>query len=76
MIGEVVGGRSKREGIYVYVWLIHFLVKQKHNIIKQLYSTKIKLKNYCKHTKKKKKKPVWSLHSKAYYIHVCLNRKN
>ena len=46
MIGEVVGGRSKREGIYVYVWLIHFLVQQKHNIIKQLYSTKIKLKNY------------------------------
>ena len=29
MIGEVVGGRSKREGIYVYVWLIHFLVQQK-----------------------------------------------
>ena len=56
MIGEVVGGRSKREGIYVYVWLIHFLVQQKHNIIKQLYSTKIKLKNYCKHTKKKKNK--------------------
>jgi len=24
-----LGGRFKREGIYVYLWLIHFLVRQK-----------------------------------------------
>ena len=26
-MGGVVGGRLKREGTYVYIWLIHFLVK-------------------------------------------------
>ena len=26
-MGGVVGERLKREGIYVYIWLIHFLVK-------------------------------------------------
>ena len=26
--GEV-GGRSKREGLYVFIWLIHFSVQQK-----------------------------------------------
>ena len=25
----VVGGRSKRERIYVYIWLIHVIVQQK-----------------------------------------------
>ena len=24
-----MGGRSKKEGIYVYIWLIHFVVQQK-----------------------------------------------
>ena len=27
--GGWVGKRSKREGIYVYTWLIHFIVQQK-----------------------------------------------
>jgi len=27
--GEVVGGRLRREGTYVYIWLIHFVVQQK-----------------------------------------------
>ena len=27
-------------GIYVYVWLIHFVIKQKHTIVEQLYSNK------------------------------------
>ena len=31
------GGRFKREGIYVYLWLIHIVVRQKPTkIIKQL----------------------------------------
>ena len=66
-----MGGRSKREGIYVYVWLIHFLVQQKHNIIKQFYSTKIKLKNYFKNTKKKKKKTRMESAFKSI-LHPCL----
>ena len=34
-----VGGRLKREGIYVYIQLIHVVVQQKlTNIVKQLYS--------------------------------------
>ena len=39
-MGAGVGGRLTGEGIYiyVYVWLIHFTVQQKHNAVKQLYS--------------------------------------
>ena len=45
------GGRETQEGgdmeIYVYVWLIHFVLKQKvTTIVKQLYSNKdVKKKN-------------------------------
>ena len=45
------GGREAQEGgdmgICVYIQLIHFVVQQKYNIVKQLYSNKdvkIKLK--------------------------------
>ena len=31
---------NPKYGIYVYIELIHFAVKQKHNIVKQLYSYK------------------------------------
>ena len=43
-----VGRREVQEGSYVYRWLIHFLVQQKHNIIKQLHSNlkKQKQKNF------------------------------
>ena len=38
------GGKEMREGgdmgIYVYIELIHLVVQQKHNIVKQLYSNK------------------------------------
>ena len=27
-------------GIYVCIWLIHFVIQQKHNTVKQLYSNK------------------------------------
>ena len=30
------GGRFQREGIYVYLWLIHAEVSQKKNFVKQL----------------------------------------
>ena len=41
-----VGGRIKREGISVYIWLIHFVVQQKLlNIVKQFYCNK-KIKNF------------------------------
>ena len=30
---------SKKEGICVYIELIHLIIQQKHNIVKQLYST-------------------------------------
>ena len=26
---DLLGGRLQREGIYVYIWLIHFVVEQK-----------------------------------------------
>ena len=44
------GGKEMREGgdmgIYVYIELIHLVVQQKHNIVKQLYSNKdVKKKN-------------------------------
>ena len=29
-----VGGKSKREGMYVYIWLIHFVAQQKNHIVK------------------------------------------
>ena len=50
----MAGGRSKRDRIYVYVWLIHFVIKQK-------------LTQHCKATitqfRKKKGNclPVWLL---------------
>ena len=43
-----VQGRPKREGIYVYLWLIHFVVQQK---LTQYYKTII-----CQ-LKKKKRPP-------------------
>ena len=40
-----VGRREVQEkGSYVYRWLIHFLVQQKHSIIKQLHSNENKNK--------------------------------
>ena len=27
--GGGMGGRSKREGVYVYIWLSHFILQQK-----------------------------------------------
>ena len=36
--GGQVGGRSKREEIYVHVKLIHVTVQQKGNIVKQLHA--------------------------------------
>ena len=48
-MGEV-GGRFKREGIYVYIQLIHFVVQQKNNMVKQSYSNeKLKLKKIKVH---------------------------
>jgi len=45
-----VGGRFKREGIYVYIQLIHFVVQQKNNMVKQSYSNeKLKLKKIKVH---------------------------
>ena len=31
-----VGGKFKRDGTYIYLWLIHVDVWQKHNIVKDL----------------------------------------
>ena len=45
-MGGVVGERLKREGIYVYIWLIHFLVKLSQHckaIILQWRKTTLKL---------------------------------
>ena len=48
-MGEV-GGRFKREGIYVDIQLIHFVVQQKNNMVKQSYSNeKLKLKKIKVH---------------------------
>ena len=32
--------RLKREGLYTYTKLIHFVIQQKHSIVKQLHSNK------------------------------------
>ena len=38
-MGGEVGERPRREGIYVYMWLIHFIIQQKlMQHCKQLYS--------------------------------------
>ena len=38
-MGHGVGGKAKKEGIYVYIQLIHFVVQQKlTKIVKFLYS--------------------------------------
>ena len=41
-MGQEMGGRLKREGIYVYLWLIRFEVEQKteKNSIKELFFNK------------------------------------
>ena len=39
----------QEERSYVYRWLIHFLVQQKHNIIKQLHSNLKKTKTLISH---------------------------
>lgn len=39
-----MGKKSLWEGIYVYVQLIHFVVQQKYNILKQYTSVKSNLK--------------------------------
>ena len=45
---EGVGGRLNREGIYVYIQLIHFVVQQKlTNIGKQCPPIKNKILKYC-----------------------------
>ena len=53
--GGTVGGRSKREGIYVYIWLIHFVVQQK-------------LTQHCKATilQKKRRGSSWSLYTRRW----------
>ena len=44
--GEVGGGRFEREGIYVYIELIQFIVLQNlTNSVRQLYSSKKKILN-------------------------------
>ena len=42
---EGVGGRSMREGIYVYISLIPFIAQQTLNIVKELYVIKEKKKD-------------------------------
>ena len=37
---EITGGRSERKGIYEYIWLIHFIVKQLHANKKSMNSKK------------------------------------
>ena len=53
-----IGGKSKKEGIYVYIWLIHFILQQK-------------LTQHCKATilqlKKKKRSNRSTLNT---FIHV------
>ena len=45
-MGGGVGGRSKKEGVYVYIPLSHFLYgRNQHNFVKQLYSRKQQTKN-------------------------------
>ena len=56
-----MGGRFKREGIYVYLWLIHVDVWQKPTkfcklIILQLKNNKKQTKKQSKNSSSKKKK--------------------
>ena len=54
------GGRSKREGIYVYVQLIHFIVKQE-------------LTQHCKATISQfEKKSEWYIHSRGLNNVLCV----
>ena len=46
------GERSKREGIYVYIWLLHFVVQQKLTshckaMILQLKKKGLRIGNWC-----------------------------
>ena len=51
-----MGRKSKREGIYVNVWLIHFVGSaETNNIVKQLYSKKKKINLKIKLSQKYKK---------------------
>ena len=35
-MGREMGGNFKKEGIYVYLWLIHVAVRKQQNSVKQL----------------------------------------
>ena len=53
-MGEL-GGRLKREGINIYIQVIHLVVQQKlYNIIKRFYSNDKKIKRFAKKKKKNK----------------------
>ena len=50
LCGDLSGKEiQKRRYIYIYIWLIHFAVQQKHNIVKQ--QEKLILKRCDEHTK-------------------------
>ena len=58
-MGEL-GGRLKREGINIYIQVIHLVVQQKlYNIIKRFYSNDKKIKRFAK--KKKKRNTVMAI---------------
>ena len=78
-MGREVGGRFKREGIYIYLWLIHVEVWQKTTkfckaIILQLKNNFLKKK--WKKVKKKKKKRLaftWHLSKQGLAVfNICL----
>ena len=68
-MGWETGGRFKREGKYVYLRLIHADGRNQHNIVKQLSSSKKKIKkkkritsgDLAEKTKRLKKLEIWVL---------------
>ena len=63
--------KSKREGVYVNIELIHFTLQQKlTNIVKQLYSNKIHVKNNASFSKRSKNENATTF-SLSFFFSLC-----
>ena len=65
-MGKEMGGRFKREGIYVYLWLIHVEVRQKTT--KFCKAIILQLKNKLKKRKKLEKKACTNFISQKFLL--------
>ena len=71
-----MGGRIKREQVYVYLWLIHVAVWQKLTKHCKAIILHFKTKNSNRHTHKNNEQKMqnlkWYIHNDHNYVKLCL----